>query len=375
MLGTLALLLVLLLDTAVSWLRMFAALFLSMLVGLAVGIFANRSATAEKIFLPLFDILQTLPILAFFPFVIYVVVATLPGIVGINAAVIFLIFTSMVWNIGFGAYEGIRTMPKEFAEVSEVFQLTPIERLRKVLIPAAMPKVVEQSTLSWSIGLFYLVTSEIFSTGSEQYAVKYGIGSALVHLAFSGNLQAYLLGIIVFIVFVVATRMLFFGWLKKRFVTKTGKKTRPLGREWRLGVGLGIIEHRFAIAGRIFGKRIRALRRGEAREARRIERIIRNGTRVVLVFLVAIFLAILLINRGIGAEEVGVLYAMALSLGRIWLAFAAHACDIGAARHLHRLHDEEGGVVHDPLPDTGVDTSNDTASCDCDSAQGCSLRG
>ena len=146
MLGIAALLLQLVLDTSVSWIRMFIALFFSIIVGLLFGIAANRSSLAEKILLPLFDILQTLPILAFFPFVILVVVATLPGVIGINAAVIFLIFTSMVWNIGFGAYEAIRTMPKEYAEAAEVFQLGPIAKLRKVLIPAAMPKVIEQSS-------------------------------------------------------------------------------------------------------------------------------------------------------------------------------------------------------------------------------------
>ncbi|MDE1865604.1 MAG: ABC transporter permease subunit [Candidatus Micrarchaeota archaeon] len=326
MLGILALLIQLILDTAVSWVRMFIALFISVLVGLAVGILANRSQTAERIILPIFDILQTLPIVAFFPFVIYVVVATLPGIIGINAAVVFLIFTSMVWNIGFGAYEGIRTMPREYAEVSQVFQLSPIERLRKVLIPAAMPKVVEQSTLSWSIGLFYLVTSEIFSTGSKDYAVQYGIGPGLVHLAFSGNLAAYALGIIVFIAFVVATRLLFFRYLENRFVKRTtprgGHSWLKLGqRRWRWGERA---EHRFAIAGKILERKTMAAIgwRNRLHEARRIQRIIRNGTWTVLAGLVVIMIVVLLLNRGLASSELDVLYAMAFSLGRIWLAFA-----------------------------------------------------
>jgi NitT/TauT family transport system permease protein len=80
-----------------------------------------------------------------------------------------------------------------------------------------MSKVVEQSALSWSIGLFYLVTSEIFSTGNAAYTVKYGIGVALTNLAFSGNFGYYLIGIGVFVCFVIATRFLLFGYLKKRF--------------------------------------------------------------------------------------------------------------------------------------------------------------
>ena len=179
-------------DTSFSWGRMLIALFLSVVISLFVGIFAATNKTAERIIIPIWDIFQTLPILAFFPFVIFVVVATLPGYIGINAAVIFLIVTSMVWNITFGVYEAVKTIPDEFFEIGRIFNLSPLERLKKILIPASMTKVIEQSALSWSIGLFYLVTSEIFSTGNAAYTVKYGIGVALTNLAFSGNFWYYL---------------------------------------------------------------------------------------------------------------------------------------------------------------------------------------
>jgi len=207
--------------------------------------------------------------------------------------------------------------------VSEVFQLRPIEKLRKVLVPAAMPKVVEQSMLSWAIGLFYLVTSEIFSTGSAQYAVKYGIGSALSQLAFSGNLTAYVLGIAVFVVFVVVTRLVFFRYLENRFIQRTkAKHSVPSQLRLRAGVLGGAVERRFEIAGKIFGKRIKAFERTEAREAKRIHRINRNGSAAVVTVLVVAVLAVLLLVKGVAAQEAQVLYSMAFSLGRIWLAFA-----------------------------------------------------
>ncbi len=213
----LGLLVSLIIDTSASWLRMFAALFISVVVSVFVGIWAARSRGAERIIIPILDIFQTLPILAFFPFVIFVVVATLPGVIGINAAVIFLIVTSMVWNITFGVYESIKAMPKEFLEVASLYHMGLLDRLRRIFIPAAMPRVVEQSVLSWSIGLFYLVTSEIFSTGNANYAVKYGIGVAITKLALSGNTGAYALALAVFIAFVIATRFLFFMPLERRY--------------------------------------------------------------------------------------------------------------------------------------------------------------
>lgn len=204
-------------DTAFSWARMFLSLGISVIISIAIGIWAATSRRVEAIVLPIVDILQTLPILAFFPFVIYLVVATLPGYIGINAAVIFLIVTSMVWNIIFGVYESIKTLPSSFIEMSKVYGMGRFDRLTKIYIPASSSRIVGQSILSWSIGLFYLVTSEIFSTGSSVYSVKYGIGVALLNLGLSNNLVNYLIAILIFIGFVVATRFLFFLPLERRF--------------------------------------------------------------------------------------------------------------------------------------------------------------
>ncbi|MEM3291095.1 MAG: ABC transporter permease subunit, partial [Candidatus Micrarchaeaceae archaeon] len=206
----------LLVDTTFSWVRMFIALFFSILISLGVGIYAALNRKAERVIIPVLDIFQTLPILAFFPFVIYVFVALLPGFIGINVAVIFLIITSMVWNIAFGVYESIKTLPKEFMELAMLYHMGVIEKLRKIFIPAAMPRVIEQSVLSWSIGLFYLVTSEIFSTGRATYAVKYGIGVAITNLALSGNFVGYAIALGVFIAFVILTRFLFFAPLERK---------------------------------------------------------------------------------------------------------------------------------------------------------------
>lgn len=224
----LALIFQLILDTSASWIRMFIALEISVLISIVVGIYAAVSPRAEKIILPIVDILQTIPILAFFPFALYIFVVMLPGYIGINAAVIFLIITSMLWNIIFGVYESVKTIPKEFLEVSDLYHFNRIERLRKIYIPAALPRIVEQSILSWSIGLFYLVTSEIFSVGVSQDQVKYGIGVAFAKLAYQGA-APYLTGIVVFVCFVVATRFLFFRPLENystRYMKQQAKMTQ-----------------------------------------------------------------------------------------------------------------------------------------------------
>lgn len=211
------LILILLLNTSVSWIRMFIALIISIIFSLFIGIAAARSKLAEKIILPILDIFQTLPILAFFPFVIIIILGLIKGGIGLNIAVIFLIITSMVWNISFAVYEAIKVLPNEFLELSRIYNMNLIQRFKKIYLPSAMPRVIEQSILSWSIGLFYLITSEIFSTGTMNYKVKYGIGVELMKLGYSNNFLYYLIGILVFIIFVVLTRLLFFIPLENYF--------------------------------------------------------------------------------------------------------------------------------------------------------------
>lgn len=328
----------LIVDTAFSWARMFAALAVSVAISLFVGIYAATHKTAEKIMIPIVDILQTLPILAFFPFAILVIVSAIPGALGINAAVIFLIITSMVWNIIFGVYESVKSLPKEYMELSRLYGLSRWDRLTKIQIPAAMPRVVEQSILSWSIGLFYLVTSEIFSTGNSLYAVKTGIGAAIASPAITGNLLSYSMAIGIFIVFVVGTRFLFFKpWedYVTRYTRSADKKQN--GKQWPLNPAhIGTMGARF----------IRKIERGQISRIGRIlpgmqhrhteammpNRPPRQGAyRKFVPYMILAVLALLLIytaasNHALVLAEETVLTALSFSFARIWLAFAISMC-------------------------------------------------
>lgn len=326
-----------LVDTSFSWARMFIALFISIAVSLLVGIYAATHRLAEKIIIPVWDIFQTLPILAFFPFVIFVIVAILPGYIGINAAVIFLIITSMVWNITFGVYEAVKTIPQELIEVGRIFNLSRFERLTKILIPASMPKVIDQSILSWSIGLFYLVTSEIFSTGNSLYSVKHGIGAALTALAFSGNFAEYLIGIGVFIIFVVATRLIFFGYLKRRFtrymiqerrtidetrrseIIKTLDRISPFSRVNLATMHKSIISVRNRFARPIVIRNRKSIRKPMQRDWSNYRHLLYIAVALMLIYVAYLYRGDL--GTLAGYERI-VLVSLAATILRVWLAFA-----------------------------------------------------
>ncbi len=101
---------------------MLIALVLSILFSLAIGITAARNKRAEAVIIPLLDVFQSIPILGFFPIVILAVVNVIPGQIGISVAVIILIFTSMSWNIAFGVYEAVKSIPQDYIDLSEISQ-------------------------------------------------------------------------------------------------------------------------------------------------------------------------------------------------------------------------------------------------------------
>ena len=103
---------------------MVAAYALSLVFALGYGYYAATRRTSERVMIPVLDILQSVPILGFFPVVI-VLFLSLPGptFLGPNLASVFLIFTSMSWNMVFGVYESLKTLPTELREASDTFGL------------------------------------------------------------------------------------------------------------------------------------------------------------------------------------------------------------------------------------------------------------
>ena len=199
------------LDITVSWIRMILALGLSILFALAVGIWAARNRRAESVILPLLDIFQSIPILGFFPFVIFAIYGTplLHNFIGANLAVIVLIFTSMSWNIAFGVYESVKAIPQDYADLMGVSHASSWQRLTTLYIPASMSRIAYNSQISWAVGLFFLVASEIITSGSTHVPISYGIGVAVTQFTPSTDLGNYTLLIVGIIVAVVVWRFLF----------------------------------------------------------------------------------------------------------------------------------------------------------------------
>ncbi|HET8701496.1 MAG TPA: ABC transporter permease subunit, partial [Nitrococcus sp.] len=109
--------------TFLSVARMWAAYALSLAFSIVYGYTAARSRSAQRVLMPLLDVLQSVPILSFLPIVLLGASAFLPAGVAAELAAIVLIFTSQAWNLTFSFYQSVSTVPREMDEAARIFRL------------------------------------------------------------------------------------------------------------------------------------------------------------------------------------------------------------------------------------------------------------
>ncbi len=170
--------------------RMFIALAASMVFSCVFAAMTVKYKVAEKILVPLLDILQSIPILGFLSITVTMFIALFPGsLLGVECAAIFAIFTSQAWNMAFSAYQGFRTVPAELIEAAEVFQLSGWQRFWRLELPFAMPGLLWNMMMSMSGGWFFVVASEAISVSNQNIKLP-GIGSYIALAIEQQNLNA-----------------------------------------------------------------------------------------------------------------------------------------------------------------------------------------
>ncbi|MBE9011092.1 ABC transporter permease subunit [Pseudanabaenaceae cyanobacterium LEGE 13415] len=217
-----------------STLRMFIALFFSIVFTLIYGYVAAHSRRAERVMLPLLDILQSVPVLGFLSITVTRFIALFPGsLLGLEAASIFAIFTSQVWNMAFSFYQSLRTVPGELDEAVTLYRLSGWQRFTKLEVPSAMIGLVWNAMMSFGGGWFFVAASEAISVLNEKYTLP-GIGSYVASAVAAENLSAlgWALGTIVIVI--VLTDQLFWrpvvAWADKFRLEQSAAVEAP--RSW-----------------------------------------------------------------------------------------------------------------------------------------------
>ncbi|KIF80533.1 ABC transporter permease [Noviherbaspirillum autotrophicum] len=209
-------------------LRMFTAMGFSLLFSFAFAAVAARYRAAEKLMIPLLDILQSVPILGFQAIAIAPFIALFPGnLLGVECAAIFAIFTSQAWNMTFSLYESMRTVPSELNEAARVFRLSAWQRFWRLELPYAMPGLLWNMMMSMSGGWFFLVAAEAISVAGQDIKLP-GIGAWIATAIEQENGRAIAYAIAAMLAGIVLYDQLFFrpllAWADKfRFEESQGE--------------------------------------------------------------------------------------------------------------------------------------------------------
>ncbi len=200
-------------------LRMGWALVASLVFSVAYAALAAKSRQAEKLLIPLLDVLQSVPILGFLSITVTGFIALFPGrLLGVECAAIFAIFTSQAWNMAFSVYQSLRTVPAELIEAARMYHLSPWRRFWRLEVPHAIPSLVWNMMMSVSGGWFFVVASEAITVAGHTILLP-GIGSYIAVAIEQKNLIAIGWAVLVmFVVILLYDQLLFrplLAWSRK----------------------------------------------------------------------------------------------------------------------------------------------------------------
>ncbi|OLU15412.1 nitrate ABC transporter, permease protein [Pseudomonas sp. PA1(2017)] len=120
---------------------------LAVVVGVALGVLVGQSTWAMRGLDPLFQILRTVPPLAWLPL-------SLAGFKDSHPSALFVIFITAIWPIIINTSVGIRNIPEDYRNVAKVLRLNGVEYFQKIMLPAAAPYIF--SGLRIGVGLSWL---------------------------------------------------------------------------------------------------------------------------------------------------------------------------------------------------------------------------
>ena len=189
--------------TFFSLCRGLMAYILSLLFTFAYGYWAAKDHIAEKVLIPMLDILQSIPVLGFLPGLVLALVAIFPNSnIGLELAAVIMIFTGQVWNMTFSFYQSLRSIPQYLQEAAAVYRFNWFQKATKLEIPFSAIGLIWNSMMSMAGGWFFLTVTEAFQLGDKDFRLP-GLGSYMSVANDKGDNWAKLYGVIAMIIMIV----------------------------------------------------------------------------------------------------------------------------------------------------------------------------
>ncbi|MFG1707646.1 ABC transporter permease [Nonomuraea sp. M3C6] len=134
--------------------RMFGGWILAAVIGIALGMVLGRSRSATDYVDPLIEFGRALPPPLLLPLFLALFQA---GLATQLATIVF----GVIWPVLLNSIDGVRAVDRTYTETATVFNLSRLQRLRVVVLPAASPKIFAGLRLSLSLALILMVITEL----------------------------------------------------------------------------------------------------------------------------------------------------------------------------------------------------------------------
>ena len=221
-----------------SFVRSILALGLSYIFAIVYGSLAANNKSLEKILIPLLDVLQSLPVIAFLPgFVLALISVFHNSRWGLEFACLLTIFTGQVWNLAFAYYESQKTLQPEFREVAKIYRLSAVQKFFSVDLPNGYHPLVYNGMMSMAGGWFFLTTCEDFPLGNTNFRLP-GLGSYLAETFAQGAYTNFTFGLIVLAFIIIGTDVLLWkpliAWISRYRDVEDDKKSSD--ESWFLNI-------------------------------------------------------------------------------------------------------------------------------------------
>jgi NitT/TauT family transport system permease protein len=203
---------------------------------LVYGYWAAKDHLAERVLIPVLDVLQSIPVLGFMPGLVLALIALFPkSNVGLELVAVIMIFTGQAWNMTFSFYHSVRSVPQDQCEVATVYRFSWWQRLRWVELPYATMGLVWNSMMSMAGGWFFLMICEAFQLGDRDFRLP-GLGAYMSVAVQQGDYAAMVWAIIAMTLAIVALDQVLWRpvvvWAQKFRVEEGG--SQPAMSSWVL---------------------------------------------------------------------------------------------------------------------------------------------
>jgi nitrate/nitrite transport system permease protein len=145
-------------HVAASLTRVAYGFILAAIAGIAVGVLLGQSTLAMGGLDPVFQVLRTIPPLAWLPL-------SLAAFRDGQPSAIFVIFITSVWPILINTTVGIRNIPQDYRNVAKVLRLSPIEFFTRIMVPATVPHMFTGLRIGIGLSWLAIVAAEMLIGG------------------------------------------------------------------------------------------------------------------------------------------------------------------------------------------------------------------